>query len=72
MDQPEARPCFYPLELGDKKNDIKDMDIENINKIHTHQFINKNIIFQNFNNCPHINKKNEINEIKEYFKNVKE
>ena len=72
VDQPEARPCFYPLELGDKKNDIKDMDIENINKIHTHQFINKNIIFQNFNNCPHINKKNEINEIKEYFKNVKE
>ena len=72
VDQPEARPCFYPIESVDKKNDIKDMDIENLNNDYSNQFINKNNISQSFNNCPHKNKNNKINEIKEYFQSLKE
>ena len=72
LDQPEARPCFYPLEIVDKKNDIKDMDIENINSHNSNQFINKNIISQNFNNCPNENNKKKTNEIKEHFQILKD
>ena len=72
LDQPEARPCFYPLESVDKINDIKDMDIENINSDNSNQFINKKIIYQNFNNCPNENNKKKRYEIKEYYQILKE
>ena len=72
MEQKEERPYFLPIELEKKNNTIKDLedmviDNNNINKEDiSNQFINKNIISKDFNNCPN---RNEINE---YFQNLKE
>lgn len=69
-----SRPCFLFSDFDQKKEDLNNIKVYNINNKFEYsiQQINHNNESNNFNICPNTNIKINNNEMKNYFNNLKE
>ena len=69
-----SRPCFLFSDFEQKKEDLNNIKVYNINNKFEYsiQQINHNNESNNFNICPNTNIKINNNEMKNYFNNLKE